>query len=65
LRSACRVEAVVGGGPDPERLDRRDRAVGVAAGDFVEAAAEAEGTDGDGHRDRGKDDQRDQGQRSQ
>ena len=38
-------EPVVGGGPDAERLDRRDGPVGVAARDLVEAAAEAEGAD--------------------
>ena len=32
-------------GQTPERLDRRDRAVGVAPGDFVEAVDEAEGPD--------------------
>jgi hypothetical protein len=45
LRAAGGVEAIVGGGPDSQRLQRRDRAVGVAAGDFVEAVGEAEGAD--------------------
>ena len=54
------VEPVVRGGPDPERLDRRDRPVGVAAGDLVEAAAEAEGPDQRQHAEPGEDEQGDQ-----
>ena len=45
LGAAGSVEPVVGGRPDAQRLDRRDRAVGVRPGDLVEAVDEAEGPD--------------------
>ena len=43
MGAAGGVEPVVGGRPDAERLERRDRAVGVAAGDLVEAVAKPKG----------------------
>ena len=62
--AAGRFEAIVRRRPDAERLDRRDRPVGVGAGDFAEAAAEAEGADrGRRQAERRKDDDRQQRRR--
>ena len=45
LGAAGGVEPVVGRRPDAERLERRDRPVGVRPGHLVEAVDEGEGTD--------------------
>ena len=45
LGTAGGAEPVVGGRPDAEHLDRRDRPVGIRAGDPVEAVDEGVGAD--------------------